>query len=210
MLSMVLYDALGESFRSYIVYLAIGFFVWEFLSSALSEGPAHYTSRDSLIKNVPIGLSYLTVRKLSFLFSRLLFQLPVPFILILLLGDVQRPMLLLLLIPIPIFLACFAYASLVILGLIGSHYRDAAFLNATVVRFLFFTSPIFWRGDAGIRKAIADYNPISYFLELARAPFEGRTPSPLAWLVVGTISFGGLFLAIWVQSKFRNRLIYWL
>ena len=210
MLSLVLHDALGASFRTYVIYVGIGFFVWEFLSSALGEGPTHFTSREALLKNVPIGLANLTVRRLSFLFSRSLFQLPVPILLILIFSDIQKPLLLLLLLPLPIFLACFAYATLVIFGLIGSFYRDTAFLNASVVRFLFFTSPVFWRGDSGIRKTISDYNPIAYFLELARAPIEGRTPTLTTWLVVAILSFGGLILALWAQSAFRNRLIYWL
>ncbi len=207
-LSLVLHDALGADFRSYVVYIGVGFFVWELLSSALGEGPTHFTSREGLLKNVPISLANLTVRKLSFLFSRSLFQLPVVIVLVLVFGDLENPMLLLWLAPAPVFLACVSYAILVIMGLVGSFYRDAAFLNASLVRFLFFTSPVFWRGDSGVRKIISDYNPIAYYLELARAPIEGRAPATLTWIVVASISLGSLFLALWVQSAFRNRLIY--
>ena len=209
-IALLLHDALGDGFSSYIVYLGVGYFVWEFLSSTIGEGPSHFTARESLLKNIPITLSNLTVRKVTFLFSRSPCQLPVVIIIILVFGDIQRPELLLLLLPLPVFLACFAYAMMVLLGLIGTIYRDTSFLMASIVRFLFFTSPVIWRGDAGMRKTISDYNPLAYFLELARAPIEGRFPPINAWIVVAAASFIGLAVALWVQSAFRNRMVYWL
>ena len=209
-LSVVLYDALGEDFGSYVVYLAVGFYVWEVLSSALIEGPGHFTSREALLKNIPITLTNLTIRRVSYIFSRSLFQLPVPVLAILFFGGVPDTTLLLLLLVFPIFLTAFIYGTLVIMGLVGAVYRDTIFLNNTIVRFLFFTTPVFWRGDAGVRKVISDYNPISYFLEFVRAPIEGRVPSLLTWTVVAAISFGTLLIGLWAQSRFRNQLIYWL
>ncbi|MEO1659106.1 MAG: ABC transporter permease [Pseudomonadota bacterium] len=209
-LSLVLADALGDNFGSYIVYLAIGFFTWEYISGVVGDAPVNFTSRDVLLKNIPIRLSYLTIRKLSYLFSRSLFQLPVPALVVLFYGNIENPLLILVLIPLLFFLACFGYGCLVIMGVIGALYRDIAFLNTSILRFLFFTSPVFWRGDEGIRKLISIYNPVAHFLNIARAPFEGYVPSMTAWLVVGGCSLFSLALAIWVQSTFRNRLIYWL
>lgn len=209
-LALILHDALGEQFASYVIYVGLGLYMWEYLSSALAEGPTHFTSQADIIKNVPVDLSYMTIRKISFLLFRSAFQLPVPILLVVFYGDIANPALLLLLLPVPILLACFTYACLVILGILGAQFRDIPFLMPAVTRFLLFTSPIIWRGNAGIRKIISDYNPISYFLELLRAPIEGRAPSSLTWVVVCGISFGGLALAIWLQTSFRNRLIYWL
>lgn len=209
-LSLVLADALGDDFGSYVVYLSVGFFTWEYMSGVIADGPVNFVSREGLIKNVPVELSYLTVRKLSFIFSRSLFQLPVPALVILLFGSIEQPLLLLMLLPLIFCLGCFGYGCLVVLGVIGTLYRDAAFLNASIIRFLFFTSPVFWRGDAGMRKVLSTYNPVAYFLEIARAPFEGYLPSLFTWFVVVSCSLTALALAIWVQSTFRNRLIYWL
>lgn len=207
-LGLVFHEALGEGFGDYLIYLGLGFYAWEFLSSSLVEGPTHFTSQTSLIRNIPTDISYLTIRKIAFLVFRTLFQMPVPIMLILLFGNPINPALLLLYVPFSILLIFFSYTCLVILGLIGARIRDARFLVPSLVRFLFFTSPIIWRGDAGIRKTISTYNPISYFLELARAPVEGRMPSLQAWVIVCTISLGGFLLAIWMQTVFRNRLIY--
>ena len=209
-LALILHGAFREEFAQYIVYVGVGFFFWEFISSILVEGPGHFTSRSQLLKNVPMSLSYLTIRRVSYLFSRSLFQIPVPVVLVVAFGGVSSPAMLLLLFPLVILLACLSYAGLVLFGLVGAFYRDAGFLNASVVRFLFFTSPIIWRGDEGVRKVISDFNPISYFLEIGRAPFEGVYPSLTAWLVVGSLSLGGLVVSLWLQSVFRNRLIYWL
>ncbi len=207
-LAFIFHDALGEEFNVYVVYLGLGLYMWEYLSSVLNEGPTHFTSQASLIKNVSVDLSYLTVRKIAFLLFRSLVQLPVPIAVILIFGEVTNPALLFYLIPLPLLLAVFTYAGLVILGVLGAQFRDIPFLMPAVVRFFLFTSPILWRGDAGLRKTISVYNPVSYFLELIRAPVEGRAPSSMAWIVVSAISFGALFVAFWVQSRYRNRLIY--
>ncbi len=207
-LALILHGAFGENFGEYVIYVGIGLYMWEYLASALTEGPTHFTSQADLIKNVPVDLSYITIRKISFLLFRSAFQLPVPIALVLYYGEVSNPVLLLLLAPIPILLACFTYACLVVFGILGAQFRDIPFLMPAVVRFFFFTTPIIWRGDAGIRKVISDYNPFSYFLELVRAPIEGRAPSSFTWIVVCAVSFGGLLLAVWVQTAFRNRLIY--
>lgn len=209
-LAIIFHEALGEQFASYVIYVGLGLYIWDYLSASLIEGPSHFTSQAELIKNVPVDLSYITVRKISFLLIRSLFQLPIPIFLILIYGDIAKPTLLFLLAPIPILLAAFTYACLIILGMLSAQFRDIPFLMPSIVRFFFFTSPIIWRGDTGVRKVISDYNPFAYFLELLRAPIEGRAPLISAWVIVSVISFGGFALALWVQSAYRNRLIYLL
>jgi len=209
-LSLIFYGVLGDDFGQYAIYIGIGIYAWDFLSSTLIEGPSHFTSQRKLIKNVPVDISYLTVRKISFLLFRSLFQLPVPIFLILFFSKDITIGPLLLLLPVAILFTCFTYACLIIFGVIGAYFRDFSFLMQSVVRFLFFATPIIWRGDTGIRKIISVYNPFSYFLELMRAPIEGNIASPLAWTIVCTLSLGGMCIALWVQNAFRNRLIYWV
>lgn len=208
-LALILHEALGDDFGSYVIYVGLGIYVWDFLSASLQEGPAHFTSQDQLIKNVPVDISYLTIRKISFLVFRAAFQLPVPILLILLFGKgVNFDALLL--VPVAVLFICYTYASLIVFGVIGTYFRDFTFLMQSLMRFLFFTTPIIWRGDAGFRKIVSQYNPFSYFLELVRAPIEGVVASPLAWIVVSALSLGGLCFALWIQATFRKRLIYWI
>ncbi len=203
---LILKNGLGGG-TNYALYVVLGYYAWDFLSSALSEGATHFTAQASLIKNTPVNISYITVRKLSFLFCRSAMNAPIPLIAIFLYGgivNINTAMLL----PAVILYAFFMFSALTVFGVIGAYFRDFHHVMPTISRFLFFTTPIIWQGDAGVRKVISLYNPFSYFIELARAPLNGEIASADAWIVVSVLSLGGFAIALWVQSRFRSRLIY--
>lgn len=208
-LVLVFGQTLGNGLASYAIYVAVGLYAWDIISAALLEGPAHFTSQSNLLKNVPISIPYITVRKVSFIFTRSVFQLPVPLSLIIFLGE-PITIQLLFIIPAIAFYIAFTYGGLIVLGVVGAYSRDLVFLMQSVVRFLFFTTPIFWIGNTGLRKTVSVYNPFSYFLEIFRGPLSGQAPSATAWLIVTLCTGASLLAAIFVQRIFRKKLIYWL
>ena len=207
MITLIFHERLGDDMSEYALYVGLGFYAWDFISWSLSEGPNHLTSKGSILKNLRVDLSAITVRRIAFLFFRGLFQLPVPIFLLLFLSDNLNWNALYVLPVIVIYLAN-AYAFLTVGGVIGIYFPDFKFIVPTLTRFLFFTTPIFWRGDIGMRKVISDYNPFSYFIELVRAPLSGVAPSLLAWSVAGTITVVGLTAALVLETRFRQQIIY--
>lgn len=203
---LILRGGLGAG-TNYPLYVAIGYYAWDFLSSSFSEGAPHFTAQANLIKNTPVDISYITVRKISFLFCRSAMNAPIPLVAVIFFGGVVN-FNTLLLIPAAILYAFFMFSALTILGVLGAYFRDIHHIMPTLSRFLFFTTPIIWQGDAGSRKVISQYNPFSYFIELARAPLNGEIASANAWIIVAALSLGGFAIALWVQSRFRSRLIY--
>lgn len=192
---------------NYVLYLALGFYAWDFVSASLAEGAVHFTSQASLMKNTPVNISYITVRKISFLFCRSALNAPIPIVAVIFFGGELNANTWWILLT-PVLFSGFTYGCLVIFGIIGAFFFDFAHLMQTVMRFLFFTTPVIWAGDAGLRKAIADYNPLAYFLEIVRAPFRGEVASPTVWAVVTAASVIAFVVALWMQSAFRTRLIY--
>ncbi len=203
---IILRNGLGAN-TNYALYVALGYYAWDFLSSSLSEGATHFTSQAPLIKNTPVEISHITVRKLSFLFCRSAMNAPIPIVAILFFGGVVNFNTLLLL-AVPFFYALFMFSTLTVFGVIGAYFRDFAHIMPTLSRFLFFTTPIIWQGDAGVRKLVSEYNPFSYFIELVRAPLSGEIASVKAWTVVSAITAISFVIAILIQSRFRSRLIY--
>ena len=206
-IALIFHSNLGDSFGTYVLYVGIGFFAWDFISWALGEGPTHFATKGELLKNVPVDISAITARRVAYLVFRSMFQLPVPLTLLVFFGD-SLSWTYLLVIPVTILYAINAFSFVTIGGIIGVYFRDFQFFMPTLTRFLFFTTPVFWYGDDGLRKVISDYNPFSYFLELLRLPLSGEIPSLLAWGVVGAITGIGLCVAIWLQANFRNEVIY--
>ncbi len=203
---VVLRNGLGDN-TNYALYVALGYYAWDFLSSSLGEGATHFTYQASLIKNTPVEIPHITVRKLSFLFCRSALNAPIPIIAIIWFGGVINVNTLLILF-VPVLYALFMFSTLTVFGVIGAYFRDFAHIMPTMSRFLFFTTPIIWQGDVGVRKVISEYNPFSYFIELVRAPLNGEVASLKAWIVVGAITITAFLISLWVQSRFRSRLIY--
>lgn len=196
-----------ENGSSYVLYLAVGFYAWDFISASVTEGAVHFTSQASLMKNTRVDISYMTVRKISFIFCRSLLNAPIPIIAVFFFGGVVNANTLMILLA-PIVFAGFTYGCLIIFGILGAFFADFGHLTQTATRFLFFTTPIFWYGDVGLRKVISDYNPFSYYIEFVRAPLRGEIASPMVWLVVCASSLLALLIALWTQKQFKTRLVY--
>lgn len=204
---------LGRSFADdvglYAVYLALGLFAWELMSSALMEGPRLFAEKASLIRSVPVSLSTLALRKLVYLLCRTGLVAPVVAGIALIFGEPPRATALLVLIALPL-LALNAYCVLILFGLIGVYLRDFHFLMQTVLRFLFFMTPIFWSGDTGARGFISKYNPLTYFIEIVRAPAMGEMPPARAWVIVIATAAVGVIAAYFVQTRFKRAIVFWL
>ncbi len=208
-LTLILHTQLGDSIGSYALYVAVGMAVWEPLAGAMTEGPRHFSQHAALIKDVPIKLSQLSVRKLAFLVFRACMTAPVLIAMFLIFGETPSPDIALLGLAAVLILMTM-YAFIVLFGFIGAFNHDFQFLVPAAMRFLFFVTPIIWQADSGFRKAISVFNPFSYYLEIVRGPLLG-TPAPLtSWLVVAALSFTGLALALIVQGVFRRSVIFWI
>lgn len=206
-ITFVFHEALGNDVGSYILYVGIGFFGWEFIQSAFQAGPSHFSSQGGLIKNVPTDISKITVRRVSCLVFRSLLQAPVPIILVAIFGD-GFSLHAWILIPVVMILITNLYSLLTVFGILGVYFKDFEFFVPTVVRFLFFVTPIIWSGDVGLRKMLSTYNPLAYFLELIRAPLNGETGTAMAWGVVVSITVIGFAIALVAQSAFRHQIAY--
>ena len=99
------------------------------------------------------------------------------------------------------------------LGPLCARYRDIGELTNSVVRILFFLTPIFWVTtdlSQTARLALVFWNPIAYFLELFRATLLGQTPSILTLIGALAITAVNVLVGVLYFSRVRDRLAYWL
>lgn len=97
-------------------------------------------------------------------------------------------------------------------GLINARFRDLQHLVNAITRLLFFTTPILWSYEetAGLRRMVADLNPITHFVQVFRGPLLGMETAALHWYVVGGLTVGGWALTLLVVGMNRHRLPIWL
>jgi ABC-type polysaccharide/polyol phosphate export permease len=117
----------------------------------------------------------------------------------------------LLIIPGLIIVALNGFWIMTILGLICTRFRDVGQLINSLTILLFFITPVFWPAEKITRyRHFIIFNPLYHILELIRSPLLGKSPELYSWGAgLGMASVGWLF-AIWVYSRFRSRIVYWI
>lgn len=97
-------------------------------------------------------------------------------------------------------------------GVINARFRDLQHLVNAITRLLFFTTPILWSYEdtTGLRRVVADINPITHFVQVFRAPMLDDPIDPLHWYVVGGLTLGGWLVMLLVVGANRHRLPTWL
>ena len=204
----------GTGFRrgveNYIPYLTVGLICWNILSSSLLAGPQVFHKNANLILNLNAPLSLYVYRELVVILGRTLFQLPV-MCLVLPFFDVPISLTMLWAIPGVIAILLTGIWVMMVGAIIGTRYRDFKHAMSSIMRFLFFASPIVWGPVPGTaRGLIALYNPVAHYLEVVRAPLLGQMPSLTSWGVVLFCTLVGYPIMIVLFNRYRASIVFWL
>lgn len=191
-------------------WLTIGFLLWQFIASSLTDGCTVFIGNERWIKANVYPFS-------SFVFQsvcRNTIQLGVSavfLVLLFLVFPVADPVALLWFAPgLFVFLLTAVWIQL-LLGVAAARFRDISHLVQTLTRLLFFLSPILWvPGQFGRFGAIAYYNPVTHYLAIIRDPIVGEGVPVTSWIVVGAITVVGCAVSVVLFAAFRRRLVFWV
>lgn len=209
-LSIVFRQALAASYDEYLAYVAAGLIFWNFMSNSLAIGIQTFRQSAELIRNVSNPILIYPLRLLINNLSKLAFQFIVFFLVLPWTSVSFRPETLLV-VPGLLLLMITAVWATSLSALIGVRFRDAQFALQSIMRFLFFATPVFWLPSGlGEREYFATLNPFSHYLEVVRAPLLGQAPSLTAWITVITITIVGAIITITLIGRFRREIVFWL
>lgn len=100
---------------------------------------------------------------------------------------------------------CFAF------GPIATRYRDLIYFLQSLMRMLFFATPIIWVATPGsTRGLIATYNPLTYFIDIVRMPINEGEVSTFAWMISGACCLGIWVFGLCLFSITKRRIALWL
>lgn len=196
----------------YIPYMALGFIIWAFISSVITDGCSAFTNASAIITQASFPLSthvYRVVwRNLIILFHNALIFVAVAFI-----FSIWPSWTGLLAVP-GLLLACFngVWVAL-LLGLVSARYRDIPPIITSITRIAFFVTPIIWMPTPALvskRAVMLQINPFYHSLELIRSPLLGQTPALDSWLVVVGLAFVGGTVTFLLLRHLRWRIAYWV
>lgn len=209
-LGLVFGHILQRTGENYAAYLAAGVVLWNYLSNSLSASTQVFVKHANLIHSVNNPLYTYALRQITENLARLGFQSLV-FLAVLPITDIPFGPVILMAIPGFLAILLTSLWAVPLIGMLGARFRDLSYAISAVMRFLFFTTPVFWHADSlGERAYLAHFNPLTHFLEVVRAPLLGIAPAPLSWAVVLTITTVGALLTLLAFNRFRRRIVFWL
>lgn len=191
-------------------WVAAGFVAWQFISHVITMGVNVFISSEGWIRGIRLPLSVHVFQHLWRLVIQDGLSLLVAYALILAFGRYSVPGLFLALLALPLYMLL-AFPVQIVLGLICTRIRDLQQFVGTVMRLMFFVTPIIWTPVPDtIRQVAADLNPFSYLLALFRDPIlYGYIPlEGLAVWAVFMVVFWSL--AAVTYRALRPHIAYWL
>lgn len=193
------------------VFVVIGFLVFTLLSTTLTDAATVYTSNANWMKAVELPLGFYIYKGIARNLIIFGYNLVAAIGILWFFYDFDpHPSQLTILATVPVILLTMVAVN-VILGPICARYRDLAQVVLTFSRFSLFITPIMWTADlGGIRGLIAQYNPLTHYIEIIRTPIlHARVPVE-SWLLVGAFTAAIIMLAVPVYLLTRRRLVFWL
>ncbi len=200
---------LRTNIPNFPIYVAIGLYVWLYLSETVTQSVTLFAREESFIKGTTLPLSVYVMRMTMQTIIRAGYALIGCAGIVLISGAIPNPLWLWSIPAIFLILAA-APAAITLFATAGAYFPDLQFFVSNAMRIGLFLTPIFWldAGGAGLRAAIHKWNPFTYFLEIVRAPIYSETFPSNAWLICASITIAMWILAIPILGKFRKKIAF--
>ena len=194
----------------YVPFLALGFIIWTLISGVITDGCNAFISAEGIIKQVGLPLS-VHVYRLLWRNLLILCHNAVVFVIVAAIFTVWPGWAGLLAFPGLVLLCLNGIWAGLLLGILSARFRDVPPIVASVVRILFFVTPIIWMPELMPGRAmVLDFNPFFHLVEVVRAPLLGQVPGLVSWIAVLGITLAGWLLTFEFFRRYRRRIAYWV
>lgn len=214
----LLYSQLfDEDIATFLPYVTLGLIFWGFIEGSITDGSEVFSKNEGLIKQIPSPLS---VHVYRLAWRQLIVFAHNIIIYLILMAIFPQPINweVFLIIPAMMLFVLNALWITIVFGILTTRFRDIGQLLTTMVRLVFFMSPIIWSaktleqvaGEGSARARIVEINPIFHYLEIARGPLLGDHVEFYHWGIVIACTVIGWFAALAVLRNYRARVSYWV
>ena len=197
--------------KEYLSFLASGMLAWLLFTAFIAEGCTVFVAAEGLIKQLPVNYTMLICamiwRNLIVFFHNFVIYIPVCIY-----AGLPLRANMLLIVPGIILLCINGFWIAMVLGLLCCRYRDIQQVVTSILQISMFVTPILWKpSQLGGRVAwFVDYNLLYHYVTIVREPLLGQPVSAWSWAFVSMATLVGWGLAIFIFSRFRRRVPYWL
>lgn len=201
----------GTDLKTFLPFLSTGVTTWLFISALMTEGCGIYSANQGVLKQFAFPKTVFALQCVWRNFIVFGHNLIVCLI-VAIIFSVDLTLNSLFLIPgLFIVLLNGVWVGLV-LGILCARFRDVQPLIGSFLQIMMLVTPVFWPPEqvGDLKPLIVDSNPLYHFLSIVREPLLGHAPSALNWSVSLSLTLLGWALALYMFTKFRHRVIYWV
>jgi len=200
----------GQDIAIYFGYLATSFVIWQLVSQCVNDTCQSFIGSEGFIKQVTLPLTTYVLRSIwrnMIMFFHNLIVVAIVFL-------VYPPPISWSALLAPIGLLLFTANAIwfgVVLAMVCARFRDVAQIVQSLTQVALFLTPIFWKPQMlGRHEWANNLNPLYHYLEIIRGPLLGETLNAISWVFsVGSAVLGGA-LMIFMLSRYRARVPYWV
>jgi len=200
----------GSDLENYLPFFAIGFLIWNWMSSQILDASGGFFQFQGMIKQIrlpfPIFVLRLNVRQCIVLLHN-----SIIIALVLLLVGHGFSLTSLIAIPNIILIQLNLTLLSIVITIFCTRYQDMTQVVNVGTQIVFFFTPILWQVETlKNRVYLAELNPIFHWIEMVRAPLLGQLPTmnDYTWSIASLILLSGL--AAYYLGRYRSRIAYWL
>ena len=199
--------------NTYLAYLAVGITLWYFINQSIVGSSHVFVSNRTDILDGATGYTDIILKLITRNAITLLHNTIVVLLAMIISQIALSFEALLILITIPLFLLNLLWIC-VIISILGARFPDLEEITRSILRLLFFLTPILWmphqHGRGALVGALLYLNPFYYFLEVIRAPLlYGQVPYFEMGVLVAALPIGW-FAASMLYARTRQWVALWL
>ena len=196
--------------RTYMPFLSLSLVLWGFIGGVVNEGATCFTHAEGMIRSMRLPFALHAARCIIRNILVLLHNVVVV-VVVFAIFRVWPGQHALWALPGAALWMLDAVAACLLLGTLGTRYRDIPPIISSLMQIFFFISPIIWRPELISRgHAWLQLNPFYALIEIVRRPLLGEQASAHLWRLSIIDSALLWVAALLLFMRVRARLAYWI
>lgn len=200
------------SINETVPYIAVGFIIFQLVTTGLTTGAGSFVAAGQALSTSRLPYSSYVLKDLTRQTSEFLHNCVV-IVLVMIIFRVHVTTSIVLVIPAFILIVAAELGTGLILGPLVARFRDLGPIIESVVRMMFFFTPVFWvasPGEDGLLGLVSRLNPLTYQLDSMRSAILGQGPLVVPLIVSAVIAVVSLVVGFVVFTSTRAKLPYWV
>ena len=210
LLTLVFGSIFNEPYSDYVPFLIVSLVFWQFLSSILTESGNVFIDAKGLLESTNLPRSFYAARTIIRHFIIILHNFLVV-LAVFIYFEINISWYMLMLFPALFVWIVTSFFCVIIISFAAARFHDVHQFSTAITPIIFLLTPIIWKkAFLQDNQWIVDFNPVFHFFEIVRHPLLGQHIPHLSWAVAIAVMCIFAAIAIFILSRFKYKIQFWI